>query len=218
MWTSFIKKIRGVVAIGSGVGFLLVGCSLPIKTPAPQTTYRLESPTVHTSAITVQGVAQSVLIQMRPTMASQGFKTQAMMYSKDALNLEPYRDSRWLGPPATLITDAIQQTLIGQPWVSGVVPNSASAPVAVNLSCQLIRLEHDLSGNTGKAHLVMTCLWTNPAQRTVEAHWRFDQTEVVRQNNALGFVQATQTLLDQAVSQITVRTRSVIHRQLQQAN
>jgi cholesterol transport system auxiliary component len=195
------------------LSLVLAGCSLPIRAPEPQDTFRLNSTNLHTPAIINNGQNESYLVQIRSLPASHGFQTPEMMYSLDAQNLTPYRDSRWLAAPANMLNDAIEQTLLRQPWVAGIVANSASAPVAINLSCRLIRLEHDLNGNKGKAHLVMTCLWINPADRTVQSHWRFDETQSMPQNNATQFAAASQQLVDQAIGQIVNQTRAVIIKQ-----
>lgn len=210
MRRSTLKKTTLFLMAFCAFSLALVGCSLPIQAPEPQNVFRFNSPNLQTPAITAHGKEAAYLIQMRAMHAAQGFNTQAMMYSRDALNLAPYRDSRWLAEPAEMLGDVIQQTLLKQPWVAGIVPNSASAPTTVNLSCRLIRLEHDLSGNEGKAHLVMTCLWTNPSNRTIEAHWRFDNTQPITRNNATGFAAASQVLVDQATTQIVERTRAII--------
>lgn len=188
----------------------LAGCSLPIRAPEQQNVFRFNSPNIQTPTIDSTSSESAFLIQMRTPRAAEGFNTQSMMYSRDALNLAPYRDSRWLATPAHMLGDVIEQTLLKQPWVAGVVPNSANAPVAANLSCRLIRLEHDIDGSTGKAHLVMSCLWTTPANHEVQAHWRFDQTQAITRNDATGFATASQQLVDQAVTQIIKQTRAVI--------
>lgn len=218
MRPSALTKTSTYLAALCMLSLALAGCSLPIKPPEAQNAFRLNSTNLQTPAIVAQGKDASYLIQMRALQAAHGFETQEMMYSRDAQNLSPYRNSRWLAAPAEMLGDAIEQTLLKQPWVAGVVPNSASAPVAVNLRCQLIRLEHDLSGNEGKAHLVMSCLWTNPADRTVESHWRFDQTRPITQNNATQFAAASQALVDEAITQIVEQTRAVIIRAQPKAN
>ena len=210
MRPSVLTKTTTYLAALCVLSFALAGCSLPIKAPESQNSFRFNSTNLQTPAIVDHGKDASYLIQMRTLQAAHGFETQEMMYSRDAQNLSPYRNSRWLAAPAEMLSDVIEQTLLKQPWVAGVVPNSASAPVAVNLSCRLIRLEHDLSGNEGKAHLVMTCLWTNPADRTVESHWRFDKTLPITQNNATQFAKASQELVDQAIKQVVEQTRAVI--------
>lgn len=205
-----LTKATTHLAVLCVLSFVLAGCSLPIKAPESQNTYRLNSTNLQTPAIVNHGQNESYLVQMRSLPAAHGFETPEMMYSRDAQNLTPYRDSRWLAAPGDMLSDAIEQTLLRQPWVSGIVPNSASAPVAISLSCRLIRLEHDISGNEGKAHLVMTCLWTNPTDRTVQSHWRFDENRSMPRNNATQFATATQQLVDQAIEQIVNKTRAII--------
>ncbi|OYY55469.1 MAG: hypothetical protein B7Y53_03870 [Halothiobacillus sp. 28-55-5] len=195
------------------VSILLAGCSLPIKPQQAQTTYRLNAPAPLTQAITAtQGNTSQAayLIALRPIEAAQGFETPAMMYSTQPQLLLPYRDSRWLAAPAALITDAAEQTLARQPWVAGVVENSARAPVAVSISCDLTRLEHDISDDKGHTHLVMSCLWLDPATRSVLAHWRFDQTQAMPENNAAQFAVASQILVNDALTQLVEKTKTIV--------
>ncbi|MHB8921029.1 MAG: ABC-type transport auxiliary lipoprotein family protein [Halothiobacillus sp.] len=205
------QVLRSWLGIGL-MGLLLGGCSLPIKPQQAQNTYRLNPPALQTAAITVPGETRptAYLIEMRPITAAQGFETPAMMYSREALMLLPYRDSHWLAAPAALLTDAVEQALGRQPWVAGVVSNSARAPVAVSVSCNLTRLEHDINGETGHAHLVMSCLWLTPTTRSVLAHWRFDQTQIMPENDAAQFAAASQELVNQALTQIVEKTRELL--------
>ncbi len=194
------------------VGVLLAGCSLPIKPQQTQTTYRLNAPTTVTQAFaaTQNNTPPPIVIAFRPIEAAQGFETPAMMYSPQAQLLLPYRDSRWLAAPAALLTDAAEQTLARQPWVAGVVRNSARAPVMVSISCDLTRLEHDISDQTGHAHLVMSCLWLNPTTRSVQAYWRFDQTQAMPENNAAEFAAASQILVNDALTELVEKTRALV--------
>lgn len=210
MWPSVSSRIPLHFTALCLLALALAGCSLPIKAPVAQNTFRLNSGNVQTPAIVQQGKKSVYLIQLSTLQAMPGFDTPQMMYSRDAQSIEPYRDSRWLAPPSELLSDVIEQTLLKQPWVAGVVSNSATAPVAVQLSCRLIRLEHDIDGKTGRAHLVMNCFWSNPVDRTIEAHWRFDQTRPLPRNDAAQFAAASQKLVDQAVKQIVQKTREVI--------
>lgn len=205
-----LKRLALVFSIG-WLAVWLAGCGLPIKPEIEQTTYRLNPPAVVTQPL-AGGAAQpeTYLIEVRSMQAAEGFQTPHMMYSTQAQLLLPYRENRWLAAPAALLTDAIAQVLTCQPWVAGVVSNSARAPVALSLSCNLTRLEHDISNQVGQAHLVMSCLWTNPASRTVLAHWRFDQTQAMPANDAAQFAAASQSLVDAALTQLVDKTRAIL--------
>jgi cholesterol transport system auxiliary component len=193
------------------LALLLAGCSLPIKPEVEQTTYRLNPPTVLTAPLAGAATEpKTYLIEVRPIQAAEGFQTPQMMYSTQAQLLLPYRENRWLAPPAALLTDSIAQVLTRQPWVAAVVSNSARAPVALGISCNLTRLEHDMANQVGQAHLVMSCLWTNPATRTVLAHWRFDQTQAMPENDAMQFAAASQTLVNAALTQLVEKTRALV--------
>lgn len=193
-------------------GILLAGCSLPIKPQQAQTTYRLNPPATLSQAVAAQGNTPQAtyLIAFRPIEAAQGFETPAMMYSTQPQLLLPYRDSRWLAAPAALLTDAAEQTLARQPWVAGVVQNSARAPVTVSISCDLTRLEHDIADDKGQTHLVLSCLWLDPTTRSVLAHWRFDQTQAMPANNAAQFAIASQILVDDALTKLVEKTKMIV--------
>lgn len=204
----------GRIARVAGIGILAAitaSCSLPIKPPITQNAYRLNPlGTLHTPAIDANGKPVAFLIQMRPIVADNGFDTSAMMYSSQAQQLKPYRDSRWLAPPADLLADAITQTLIRQPWVQGVVPNSAGAPAALSMRCHLGRLEHDLGASTGHVRLAMNCLWLDSAAHSVRASWHFNESVAIDQNDAAHFAAASQKLADLAIMEIVQQTRQLL--------
>lgn len=209
---SFGRRLGRTVGGLLLVGLIPTACSLPIKPPSAQETYRLNPVlSLQSAAITTaQGQPREFLLQMRPITAANGFETSAMMYSRQAQVLQPYRDNRWLAPPADLLTDAMAQTLTRQPWVMGVVPNSAGASVALSVSCDLTRLEHDMTGSSGQVRLALNCLWLDPAAHAVRGHWRFDQTAPVTQNDAAHFAAASQQLVDQVITGVVRRTRQLL--------
>ncbi len=205
---------RGRIGRMAGIGLLAAitaSCSLPITPPIVQNAYRLNPlGTLHTPAIEAHGKPMVFLIQMRSMLADNGFNTSGMMYSSQAQQLRPYRDSRWLAPPADLLTDAITQTLIQQPWVQGVVSNSSGAPAALSMSCHLSRLEHDIVDTTGHVRLVMNCLWLDSAAHSVRASWHFDESVAIDQNDAAHFAAASQKLTDRAITGIVQQTRQLL--------
>ena len=130
--------------------------------------------------------------------------------SRSADTLEPYRDSRWLAPPAQLVGDAIAQTLSRQPWVSAVQQQTALASAPWALHCSLYRLEHDLRGGQGTVRLGLTCELANQRTRSIAAHWHFDGSQPLTVNDAAHFAQGAQTLLNQALGEIVQQARAAV--------
>lgn len=208
----FVRPIRQIAksAILLAAGLSLAGCSLPIQAPHPQETWRLDAPKVTSAPILAAGQPQQITVLLRPMSAAQGMESPAMMYSRAPQVLAPYRDNRWVAAPAEMIGDALSQTLASQPWVSGVLRTGGPARVQVVLSCSLEKLEHDINGTQGMAHLAMDCLWLDPQTRDIRAHWRFDQTQPLPHNAAADFAAGAQQLLQQAAEIMVQNTRALV--------
>ncbi|MGE0071937.1 MAG: ABC-type transport auxiliary lipoprotein family protein [Thiomonas sp.] len=184
---------------------LPAACALPSARQPLQQTYRLDAPDVRTAPL-----PQAVVVQLLPLSAAAGFASAAMMYSRSADTLEPYRDSRWLAPPSRLIADAIAAALRRQPWVSAVQQQTVLIEAPWALHCSLQRLEHDVRASAGAVRLDLTCELVDRPARTVTAHWRFDGREPIAVNDAAHFAQGAQTLLDQAIDGIVQHTRAAV--------
>lgn len=200
----------------------LTACSLPTANQGAQQVYRLQPIQAEAADI---GTAQVPLlvIHLLPMGAAPGLGSAAMLYSEGTSRptgegaqspvspgaaLMPYRDSRWLAPPAQLIGSAIAQTLSRQPWVSAVETNEPLAPAAWTLHCALGRLEHDISGDQGVVRLDLTCQLIRNDSRGIVAHWRFDAWQPVAKNDARHFAAAAQSLLDRALGDIVHRVHA----------
>lgn len=200
------------------------GCSLPTANQNAQRIYRLQPVHVDVTGAS-PALTRPLVIQLMPMGAAPGLGSPAMLYSEgsgagishkayvsinqDAYRpidagavLMPYRDSRWLAPPAQLIGAAIAQTLSLQPWVSAVESNAPLAPAAWILHCTLDRLEHDVDGDRGVVRLALTCQLIRNDPRDIAAHWRFDASRPIMQNNAQHYAAAAQDLLDGALYEL----------------
>ena len=196
---------RARLAAVAATSLLLAACALPINRQPPQQTYRLTAARIDSAPL-----PRPVVLQLLPVRAAAGFQSPAMMYSRSADTLDPYRDNRWLAPPAQLIGDAIAHTLSRQPWVSAVQQQGALASAPWALHCTLDRLEHDVRGTQGSAHLDLTCELADPRTRRISAHWHFDGSQSLAVNDAGHFARGAQTLLDQALADVVQRTRAVV--------
>ncbi|OIQ76939.1 hypothetical protein GALL_413730 [mine drainage metagenome] len=203
----FPARLACLLSVGFALGSGLSACSLPAVRAPMQQTYRLLPADIRTAAL-----PQPVVLQMLRTNAAPGFESSAMMYSRTADTLSPYRDSRWLAAPSQLIDDAIARTLSRQPWISAVQQRTVLVNAPWTLHCSLNRLEHDVSTNPGTVRLDLSCqLIDNPTER-IAAHWAFDGAQPVAVNDAGHFAQAAQTLLDQALAGLVDRIRSAVAR------
>lgn len=209
MTVSFVLRLRraALAALLGLASLTLAACALPVNRAPVQQTYRLTTTEIRTAPL-----PQATVIQLLPVRAAAGFQSPAMMYSRSPDTLEPYRDSRWLAPPAQLVGEAIDRTLSRQPWVSAVQQQAVLVNAPWTLHCSLNRLEHDVSTNPGTVRLDLSCqLIDNPTER-IAAHWAFDGAQPVAVNDAGHFAQAAQTLLDQALAGLVDRIRSAVAR------
>lgn len=207
--TTFLPRPlrRGALAFGLILGSLaLSACALPAGRAPVQQTYRLTAPDIRTAPL-----PQPTVIQLRPVRASAGFESASMMYSRSPDTLEPYRDSRWLAPPAQLVGQAIASALSRQPWVSAVQRQSLLVNAPWALHCDLDRLEHDVQqAQRGTVHLGLTCVLANTRIHRIAAHWHFDGSQPIAVNDAAHFAQGAQILLDQAIEGIVDHTRAAV--------
>jgi cholesterol transport system auxiliary component len=197
------RALLALVLTGSAA--LLGACALPVNRAPVQQTYRLTGADIASAPL-----PQPVVVQLLPVRAAAGLQSAAMLYSRSPDQLAPYRDSRWLAPPAQLIGDAIAQTLSRQPWVSAVQQQAVLANAPWALHCSLYRLEHDLRGSRGTVHVELVCALANPRSRQIAAHWRFDGHAPLAVNDAAHFAQGAQALLDQALGEMVQRVHDAV--------
>ncbi len=195
------------LALALAAATLGAGCTLSATGAQAQTTYRLLA-----VPVVVPANAQPVVIRLLAVGAAPGLGGTAMLYSAQPGQIEPYRDSRWVAPPADLIRAAIAQTLSRQSWVSAVEQATPLAPADWTLHCELVRLEHDVFADHGVVHLDMTCQLVQASPRRIFAHWHVDAQQVLVVNDAAHYAQAAQSLLQRAVAQIVTEVaRAVGH-------
>lgn len=183
---------------------LLGACSMPVPQQDMQVRYRLNPPPAEpVSKAGMENIHPS-LLRINRIIVSSSHATPAMIYSRDGQVLGEYRDSSWSAPPAVLIADALEQGLLGKPWVAGVLRAGRRLPATLEISCSLDRLEHHAVEPQGSAHLAMACLLTGQRSEQMLAHWRFDRQHPVMRNNAHEYVAATQLLLNDALGELLV--------------
>ena len=185
----------------------LAACALPQVTRRPaQTDYRLRVPRIAQSA---PGLA-ALTLRVMPVRAAPGLEGVDMLYSPTPLQLMPYRDSRWLVPPAEMIDSALRGALARQAWVAAVEGGDAPGSVDASLRCRLDSLEHDVYA--GRVELGMRCQIYVGAAQDLRASWSFEASRPVAVQDAAHYAQATQDLLDQAAASLLRRTAHTLER------
>ncbi len=188
----------------------LAGCALPTVTQRPaQTEYRLRS----LSSRLAQPGLRPVILRVLPVQAAPGLGRVDMLYSAQPLQLMPYRDSRWLVPPAQMVDSALRQTLQRQPWVAAVEGMLPLRDVGATLVCSLQRLEQDVAAHS--ASLGLRCQLVDSRPGTLLAAWDFQGTQKLAQQDAAGYAMATQRLLDRALQQVLRRSAAALRRRQQ---
>ncbi len=181
--------------LGGLCALSLAACALPRVTQRPaQTEYRLLPPSVRQDAARLH----PVVLRVGGVGAAPGLGGVAMLYSEQPLQLMPYRDSRWVAPPADMIASALRQGLARQPWVAAVQGDAMSGRAGWSVDCHLDRLEHDVYARS--VRLGLSCQLLDVRNGDLAAAWDFDASHGVARQDAAGYAQATQDLLDRAVS------------------
>jgi cholesterol transport system auxiliary component len=185
----------------------LASCALPQVTRRPaQTDYRLRVPQVVQPA---PGLAARTL-RLLPVRAAPGLEGVDMLYSPTPLQLMPYRDSRWLVPPAEMIDSALRGALARQAWVAAVEGGDAAGRTDASLRCRLDSLEHDVYAR--RVELGMRCEIYVGAAQDLGSSWSFEASRPVPVQDAAHYAQATQDLLDQAVVSLLRQTARTLAR------
>ncbi len=196
-----------------GLGALAAaGCSLPITRQPSQTSYRLQATAQHGPDAVSAASIQPTVIHLLPLGAAPGLGGTGMLYSPRPGVLMPYRDSRWLAPPADLMRSALAQGLSRQPWVSAVEQDQPLAPADWTLHCELTRLEQDIHRGPGVVRLDLACQLAQSSPLRIVAHWQVDGTQPTAVNDAAHYAAAAQTLLDRAVQAVVQRVAAVLQR------
>jgi len=192
----------GIVGL---VGLALTACGLPGPHHDQQTTYRLNPIPAIKQADDARLRSNPIVLRLDRVTAANGFQSAAMMYSRDRQTLARYRDNRWIAPPAVLIGDAMELSLLHQPWVAGVLRGGHRMSALMDIQCGLDRLEHDVLAKGGRVHLSMTCMLLADDSGKSLAHWRFDRSMPIKRNDAEHYADAAQALLDQALKDLVRR-------------
>ncbi len=161
-----MKALRALFL--TAIIFCLAACG-PIKT-IPQTTYVLTSFKGVTTPMHVATRSRtSVLITN--TIASAGYRSNQMLYMVSPYELKAYANNVWAAPPATFVTNIIQQSIIDQRYFSAVVVAPFSGTATYRVDTKLLKLQQEFLLPESHVRIQLSAtLINNTTNRVIATH------------------------------------------------
>lgn len=181
---------------------LLAGCS----TPRPEAAVKVydfgPAPLQAPAAGSQPGLSTLVLFEPQVSPALEGNAVLYRLAYADAQQLKPYALTRWIMPPAQLISQRLRQQLAGQRAV--VAPGEVSAQLSLRLVLEEFSQVFDSPVDShGLLRLRATLTKRNGSSETLLAQRSFVVQKPAPTPDAQGAVRALTVASDQAVAQLT---------------
>jgi len=121
---------------------VLSGCA----SLSPAKTYSMHTYLLTANPIPSQTVSSSkAVLLVTPTFASAGFDTNALLYQKEAYQLESFSKNAWVSPPADMITPAISANLVRLGYFKAIINSNSSFKADYILNTRLLSLYQDFT-------------------------------------------------------------------------
>ena len=188
MSAGVLHRMSLAAVLGLAVG--LSGCaSLLGPRGSPPRLHLLELPETPRAAAS-QGAPT---LAVGPGSAAPGYATADMAYRQEGTRLDYYRDSRWVAPPATMITAELIERLAARGPYAAVIPAPAAAEQRLDL--HLLRLDQDFrSGLPSRLHLVVRATLVDGRTGALLASRRLEAVEPAGNDAAAGAAAAGHAL------------------------
>ena len=142
-----------------------------------------------------------------PTTASSFYQAQAIVYSGTPGTRSYYQLNRWTEPPSRRIGALLAGRLARSGQFDGVAATGEGVRGTLLLSTHLDEMYHDAAAGAGSAHITLTAVLSDPAQRHVARRRTFTASMPVESRDAAGavegFNEALAAVLDQVVAWVS---------------
>jgi cholesterol transport system auxiliary component len=178
---------------------LLTACT---SLPTPQTinpnTYVLDALPAKPPARTKQNIVLAIsTMQARP-----GFDTAQIAYVQKPYELNYFATSRWIEPPAHLLTPLLVQAMQQSGGFRAVVPAPDVVPADIRLDTELVQLRHNFETRPSRVELTLRATLIDVRGRRVLAVRQFDDAENAASEDAYGGVVAANRLLQRLLGEL----------------
>jgi cholesterol transport system auxiliary component len=179
---------------------LLAACA---NLPAPKTinpnTYLLDAQPAKPVARSKHDLVLAVsLMQAQP-----GFDTAQIAYVEKPYELNYFATSRWIEPPARMLTPLLVQALQQSGGFRAVVPTLGAVPADIRLDTELVQLRQNFETRPSRVELRLRATLIDVHSRRVIATKQFDAAENAASEDAYGGVVAANRLLQRVLGELT---------------
>jgi cholesterol transport system auxiliary component len=179
---------------------LLAACA---SLPAPKTinpnTYLLDA----LPAKPVTHAKHDLILAVGMTQAQPGFDTAQIVYVQRSYELNYFATSRWIEPPARMLTPLLVQALQQSGGFRAVVPTPGAVPADIRLDTELVQLRHNFETRPSRVELKLRATLIDVHSRRVIATKQFDDAENAASEDAYGGVVAANRLLQRVLGKLT---------------
>jgi cholesterol transport system auxiliary component len=179
---------------------LLAGCT---SLPAPQTinpnTYVLNA----LPAMPAARTKHDIVLAVSMTQAQPGFDTAQIAYVQKPFELNYFATSRWIEPPAHMLTPLLMQALQQSGGFRAVVQTPGAVPADIRLDTELVQLRHNFETRPSRVELTLRATLIDMRGRRVIAAKQFDDAENAASEDAYGGVVAANRLLQRMLGELT---------------
>jgi cholesterol transport system auxiliary component len=179
---------------------LLVGCT---SLPAPKTinpnTYLLDAQ----PAKPVARSKHDLVLAISMTQAQPGFDTAQIAYVQKPYELNYFATSRWIDPPARMLTPLLVQALQQSGGFRAVVQTPGAVPADIRLDTELVQLRQNFEARPSRVELTLRATLIDVRNRRILATKQFDDAENAASEDAYGGVVAANRLLQRVLGELT---------------
>ena len=155
-----------------------VGCSLlqPTATPPPSF-YALDGGlrgAVAVAPAPMPGNPAAPTLIVNPMRAAAGYDSAHILYQREAHKLEHFAHSEWVDTPARMLMPPLAGALEATGAFRAVVVTPSAAAGDVRLDTEIIRLQHDFTGQPSGVRFTLRAYLVDNNTRRVLAWREFD--------------------------------------------
>lgn len=155
------------------------------------------------STPSTQGTRAGTLI-INPTRAAPGFDTPFIAYQRRAHEIDYFSESRWVEPPAAMLSPLIANAIERGNTFAAVVRAPTSASASFSLDTEIIRLQHEFTTQPSRVRFTLNAVLIDTTTRRVVASRNFDTTVVSDTEDAQGGVIAAEAAVQRVLSELAL--------------